>query len=61
MQIFESEKIPYAKKSERISPNDREYVRCELDWLAKWLRKHYPDMNYCDLRKFINEMVTVSV
>jgi hypothetical protein len=61
MEILVSEKIVHVKKAARVSPSDREFVRSELDWLAKWVRKSYPDMNYCDLRKFISEMVTVSV
>jgi hypothetical protein len=51
----------YANKVEKISPEVREYVRSELDWIAKRVRKHNPDLNYCDLRKFLNEMVSVSV
>lgn len=58
---IKNEKISYSKKVEMISPSDREYVRSELDWLAEWMRKHYLDMNYDDIRRFISEMVTVSI
>jgi len=58
---IECEKIDYSKKVEKISPNDRELVRSELDWIAKQVRKHNPDLNSCDLRKFLSEMVSVSV
>jgi len=58
---IECEKIDYSNKVEKISPEVREYVRSELDWIAKRVRKHNPDLNYCDLRKFLNEMVIVSV
>jgi hypothetical protein len=55
------EKKSYTRKVEGISPEDREIIRSELSWLAERVRKNNPDMNYHDLRKFINEMISVSV
>ncbi len=56
----ESEKS-YTKKVKAISLEDREIVRSELSWIAERVRKNNPQMNYHDLRKFINEMISVSV
>jgi DNA-directed RNA polymerase subunit F len=58
---IECQNIVYANKVEKISPEVREYVRSELYWIAKRVRKLNPDLNYSDLRKFLNEMVSVSV
>jgi hypothetical protein len=58
---IEFESMIYANKVEKISPEVREYVRSELDWIAKQLRKNNPDLSYTELRKFLNEMVSVSV
>lgn len=44
-----------------VSVEDREFVRDELAWLAEWIRSKYPKLNFCDIRRFILEMVPVSV
>jgi hypothetical protein len=44
-----------------VSEEDREFVREELAWLAEWIRSKYPKLNFCDIRRFLLEMVPVSV
>jgi len=44
-----------------VSVEDREFVRQELAWLAEWIRSRYPKLNYGDIRRFLAEMVPVSV
>lgn len=51
----------YLKKVEKICSEDREFVREELAWLAEWLSERYPILDYTDLRKFISEMLSISV
>ncbi|MEM0096185.1 MAG: hypothetical protein QW660_06070 [Candidatus Bathyarchaeia archaeon] len=44
-----------------VSLEDREFIREELAWLAEWIRSRYPKLNFCDIRRFLTEMVSVSV
>ncbi len=44
-----------------VSMEDREFIREELAWLADWIRCRYPKLNYGDIRRFLAEMVSVSV
>jgi hypothetical protein len=44
-----------------VSREDREFVRDELAWLADWIRRRYPKLSFRDIRRFLNEMVSVSV
>jgi len=44
-----------------VSSEDREFVREELAWLAEWIRSRYPKLNFSDIRRFLTEMVSVSV
>jgi|GEM_PF-3502904 len=44
-----------------VSEEDREFIREELAWLAEWIRSRYPKLNFCDIRRFLTEMVSVSV
>ncbi|MEM3361553.1 MAG: hypothetical protein QXG58_06220 [Candidatus Bathyarchaeia archaeon] len=44
-----------------VSEEDREFIRDELAWLAEWIRSRYPKLNFCDIRRFLTEMVSVSV
>lgn len=60
MEIY-GECVSYVNKVEEISSTDRGYVRSELVWLAEWIRERYPFMNCSDLRKFITDMIAVSV
>jgi hypothetical protein len=46
---------------EGVSMEDREFVREEMAWLADWIRKRYPKLNFGDIRRFLAEMVSVSV
>lgn len=51
----------YVEKAEKIASEDRELVRNELAWVAKWLRKHYPAMTVREANRFLHEMLDVSV
>ena len=44
-----------------VSEEDREFIRDEQAWLAEWVRSRYPKLNFCDIRRFLTEMVSVSV
>ncbi|MGB9779071.1 MAG: hypothetical protein ACPLW8_06650 [Candidatus Bathyarchaeales archaeon] len=44
-----------------VSVEDREFIRDELAWLADWIRNRYPKLNFGDIRRFLAEMVSVSV
>jgi len=44
-----------------VSEEDREFVRDELAWLAEWIRSKYPKLNFGDIRRFLREMIPVSV
>jgi hypothetical protein len=44
-----------------VSEEDREFVREELAWLAEWIRSKYPKLNFGDIRRFLKEMVPLSV
>lgn len=44
-----------------VSEEDREFIRGELAWLAEWIRSRYPKLNFGDIRRFLTEMVSVSV
>jgi len=52
----------WQKSSENmVSEEDRKFIREELAWLAEWVRSRYPKLNFCDIRRFLTEMVSVSV
>ena len=63
MEIMEIEVecISYLNMVEKISPGDRECVRSQLALLAEWIREQYPFMNYTVLRKFLCDMISVSI
>jgi len=44
-----------------VSQEDREFVRDELAWLAEWTRSRYPKLGFGDIRRFLREMISVSV
>jgi hypothetical protein len=44
-----------------FSQEDREFIRDELAWLADWIRRKYPKLSFRDIRRFLSEMVSVSV
>ncbi len=44
-----------------VQDEDREFVRDELVWLAEWIRSKYPNLNFGDIRRFLREMLPVSV
>ena len=44
-----------------VSEEDREFIRDELAWLAEWIRSRYPKLNFGDIRRFLREMIPVSV
>jgi hypothetical protein len=44
-----------------VSDEDREFVRDELAWLAEWIRSRYPKLNFGEIRRFLREMIPVSV
>jgi len=44
-----------------LQDKDREFVRDELAWLAEWIRSKYPNLNFVDIRRFLREMISVSV
>ena len=44
-----------------VSQEDREFIRDELAWLADWIRHRYPKLSFGDIRRFLSEMVSVSV
>lgn len=46
---------------DEVSEGDREFVRDELAWLAEWIRSRYPKLNFGDIRRFLREMISVSV
>jgi AAA+ ATPase superfamily predicted ATPase len=44
-----------------VSQEEREFVRDELAWLAEWIRSRYPKLSFGDIRRFLREMISVSV
>ena len=44
-----------------LKPEEEEFVREELAWLAEWIREKHPEMNYNDIRRALSERVPVSV
>ena len=44
-----------------VSREDREFVRDELAWLAERIRSRYPKLSFGDVRRFLREMISVSV
>jgi len=44
-----------------LKPEEEEFVREELAWLAEWIRGKHPEMNYNDIRRVLSERVPVSV
>ena len=44
-----------------FSREEREFVRGELAWLAEWIRSRYPKLGFGDIRRFLREMISVSV
>jgi len=44
-----------------LKPEEEEFVREELAWLAEWIRGKHPEMNYNDIRRALSERVPVSV
>jgi hypothetical protein len=44
-----------------VSQEEREFVRDELAWLAEWVRSRHPKLSFGDIRRFLREMVSVSV
>jgi hypothetical protein len=44
-----------------VSREDREFVRDELAWLAEWIRSRNPKLSFGDIRRFLREMISVSV
>jgi len=44
-----------------LKPEEEEFVREELAWLAEWVREKHPEMNYNDIRRVLSERVPVSV
>ena len=55
------ESVTYREKVEKITPEDRGFVRCDLSSLADWIRERYPAMNYREINRFLHEMLDVSV
>lgn len=51
----------WACMSGGVSEEDREFIRDELAWLAEWIRSRYPKLNFGDIRRFLREMIPVSV
>ncbi len=47
--------------SDKLSPEDREFIRNELARLAGWIRENHPELNYATIREVVAELVTVSV
>jgi len=47
--------------NEKIASEDEELVRDELAWVAEWLKKRYPAMNFRQINCFLHEKLDVSV
>jgi hypothetical protein len=60
-QLTGGENLRYLEKIEKISSEDRELVRNELAWAAKWVKAHYPNMTITEISRFLSEMLSVSV
>jgi len=44
-----------------LKPEEEEFVREELAWLAEWIHEKHPEMNYNNIRRILSERVPVSV
>ena len=55
------EKLTYIEKVEKITSDDRGFVRCDLSSLADWIRERYPAMNYREINRFLHEKLDTSV
>ncbi|MCZ2809305.1 MAG: hypothetical protein O2V44_08125, partial [Candidatus Bathyarchaeota archaeon] len=60
-KMIEVENTTFVDKVEQITPDDHEFIRSEMAWLAEWIRDRYQILNYNDIRKFIALMVTTSI
>jgi hypothetical protein len=60
-ELIEELKTWQGPSAKEVSAEDREFVREELAWLAEWVLSRYPKLNYEDIRRFLTEMVSVSV
>ena len=52
--------MTYLEKVEKIDEDEREFVREELAWLARWIRSHKP-MNFREVSRYLHQMLDVSV
>jgi len=53
--------LTYLEKAEKISQEDREFVRGELAWIAERLHQSYPDMTFREIKRFIHQILDVSI
>jgi len=53
--------LTYLEKAEKISVEDREFVRGELSWIAERLLQSYPDMTFREINRYLRQMLNVSV
>lgn len=49
------------EKVDKIASEDRDYVQSELYSLAQWLKSRYPNMTVREVRRFLREVLGVSV
>lgn len=59
--LLKSDNSRHGWRRERIVPSDCEFVFCEMFWLAEWVKKRYPSLNYNEIRNFLFEMLSVSI
>ena len=52
--------MTHLEKAEKIGEDEREFVREELAWLARWIRSHKP-LNFREINRYLHQMLDVSV
>jgi len=52
--------VTYIEKVEKITAEDREFVRSELASLAEWLRNRYA-VRVSEINRWLHEMLDLSV
>lgn len=48
--------MTYKEKAEMIGEDEREFIREKLASIAEWLRQHYPNMDYREINRYLQEM-----
>lgn len=59
--LLGGENLTHMEKVDKIASEDRDYVQSELYSLAQWLKSRYPNMTVREVRRFLREVLGVSV